>query len=354
MSADVSTPGGIPDGAPIVIISERLGPIGQEERRIEDGPAIVRSAALWTHEEITMNAADADVILLGAVEPFDAAALAALPRCKAVVRRGVGHDNVDVDAATRLGIVVANVPDASVEEVSDHALALLVAIERRLIPLDRAVHDGQWLKDPRQIASVRTGIRRFAGLTLGIVGFGRIGRALARKALPLYREILVADPVVDLAVAEQAGTTLVSLDELFDRSDHISLHAPLVPGSKHLVDDAALARLRPGAILVNTSRGGLVDEPALVRAIAEGRLAAAGLDVSEHEPLAQDDPLLEAPGVVLTAHSAASSETAQAELGRRSVDAVIDIVAGRRPASVVNPEVLAAANLRATALARAT
>lgn len=335
---------------PLVILSERLGAIGPEERRVEAAGATLRSAPLWTHDEIRANGAGTAIIILGAVEPFDAAALASLPDLEVVVRRGVGYDNVDVEAATHLGIVVAHVPDASVEEVSDHALTLLLAIERRIVPLDRAVHAGVWQKDAQGIAAVRTGIRRLSELTLGIVGFGRIGKALARKAQPLYARILVADPFVTEDDARHAGAALVTVEDLLGSADHISLHAPLIPSTRHLIDDAAIARLRPGAIIVNTSRGGLVDESAVVRAIGQGRLAAAGLDVTEREPLPAGDPLLGPDGIVLTAHSAASSETAGLELARRSVDAAVEVLAGRRPASVVDATVFDSPALRAIAL----
>jgi len=335
---------------PLVLLSERLGAIGPEERRVEAAGATLRSAALWTHDEIRVNGAGAAIVILGAVEPFDASALASLPDLQLVVRRGVGYDNVDVEAATRLGIVVAYVPDASVEEVSDHALTLLLAIERRIVQLDRAVHAGVWQKDPKGIAAVRAGIRRLSELTLGVVGFGRIGRALARKAQPLYERILVADPFVTEDEVRQAGATLVSVEELLGSADHISLHAPLMLSTRHLIDDAAIARLRPGAIIVNTSRGGLVDETAVIGAVGLKRLVAAGLDVTEREPLPADDPLLGADGIVLTAHSAATSETAGLELARRSVDAAVEVLGGRRPAAVVDATVFDSSALRATNL----
>jgi phosphoglycerate dehydrogenase-like enzyme len=335
---------------PIVILSARLGPIGEEERRIDAAGGTVRSEALWSLEDIRERGADAAVFILGAVEPFDAAALESIPRCIAVVRRGVGYDNVDVDAATRAGILVANVPDASVEEVSDHALALLIGIERRIVGLDRAVHAGEWQRDPAGIAAVRTGIRRLCELTLGIIGFGRIGRALARKARPVYGRVVVADPIAPAEAATELGAVLLPLDDVLAAADHLSLHAPLDPGTRHLIDGSALGRMRAGAVLVNTSRGGLVDETALVQALHAGSLRA-GLDVTEHEPFEAGDPLLDAPGLVLTAHSAMASLTASAELEQRSVDATVAILGGRRPASIVNPEVLGAPNLRATALA---
>lgn len=330
---------------PVVILSERLGGVGVEELRVEAAGGDLRPAPLWNHDEIRDNAADARVVLIGAVEPFDGQALGSLARLEVVVRRGVGHDNVDVEAATRLGILVANVPDASVEEVSDHALALLLAVERRIVPLDRAVHDGIWQRDPGGIAGVRAGMRRLSELTLGVVGYGRIGRALAAKAAAIYARTIVADPVLDGAAAKASGVTLLPLEELLAQADHISLHAPLLGSTRHLINGETLSRVRDGAVVVNTSRGGLVAEPALIATVREGRIRAA-LDVSEQEPIPAGDPLLVAEGIVLTGHSAASSETAGRELGRRSVDAVVDVLEGRLPASVVNPEVLTAGSCR--------
>jgi D-3-phosphoglycerate dehydrogenase len=335
----------------LVLLSQRLGAVTDEERRIEAAGWDVRSEPCWSLDEIAVNGADADIIIAGAVEPFDASALEQLPNLRALVRRGVGHDNVDVEAASRLGIIVANVPDASVEEVSDHALALLLAIERAIPPLDVAVHDGRWLHDPRQIDAIRAGSRRLAELTLGIIGFGRIGQALARKARPLYRTLLVADPIVAPETAAEARARLVGVDELLGASDHVSLHAPLIDATRNLINASALARMRPGAVLVNTSRGGLVDEAAVIDAVRSGALAGAGLDVTAHEPLPADDPLLTTPGILLTAHSAASSTTAKSELARRSIDAVVALIEGRLPDSVVNPDVLGSTALRHRAVA---
>lgn len=336
----------------IVLLSERLGAPTSEDRRIEsEGLGTLKAAPLWTIDDIRAHGADAAAIILGAVEPFDATALAELPKCRAIIRRGVGYDNVDTTAATALGIVVANVVDASVEEVSDHAMALLFAIERRIGPLDTAVRTGLWRHDPTAIAAIREGIRRISELTLGIVGFGRIGQALARKALGTYGTILAADPYTSPEVAESAGVRLIDLDGLLERSDHISVHAPLGPGTRHLLDAGAFLRLREGAVVVNTSRGGLIDEAALIDALRSGRLAGAGIDVSEREPLPIDDPLMTAPRVLLTGHSALASSTAQVELARRSVDATIALLAGRPPASIVNQAVLASPELRIPELA---
>lgn len=340
-----------PDSHQIVAFSERLGAIGDEERRIEAAGARLQSRPLWTPADIVAHAADASVVVLGAVEPFGADVLEALPNCVGIVRRGVGYDNVDVEAATRLGIVVAYVPGASVEEVSDHALALLLALERRLVPLDAGVRSGVWQRDPSGINALRNGARRLGELTLGVVGFGRIGRALAGKASGIYARIVVADPALS-ELPDGSDVALVAMSELFATADHISLHAPLTPDTEHLIDDQVLARLRPGAVIVNTARGGLVDEAAVLRVLATGQDVSFGLDVTEREPIPADDALLGVDRVVLSGHSAGSSTTSAVEIRRLTVDAVIDLVQGRRPEAVVNPEVLSSPALRARLAAR--
>lgn len=339
---------------PIVIVSQRLGALGEEEQRIAQAGADLRSAPLWSADEARANAEDASIIVLGAVEPFDAELLGSLPNLQAVVRRGVGLDNVDVAAATRLGIVVANVPDASVEEVSDHALSLLLAIERAVPWLDRAVRDGLWAKDPSQIQAVRGRARRLAHLTAGVVGLGRIGLAFARKARPIYGELIGSDPLIAPEVAVQHGIRLVQVDELLRHADHVTLHAPLLPSTQHLINRESIATMREGAIVVNTSRGGLVDAEALVEAVTAGMLGGAGLDVTDPEPLPSTSPLLTADRILITAHSAASSTVAAAELARRSVDAAIALALGQRPDSVVNSDVLESPVLRMSALRQGT
>jgi D-3-phosphoglycerate dehydrogenase / 2-oxoglutarate reductase len=340
---------------PLVLLSQRLGQVTDEERRLETAGARVESAALGDLDAIRANAADAAVIIVGAVEPFDAAAIAALPQTHALVRRGVGHDNVDIAAATKAGIVVANVPDASVEEVSDHAFASLLALERRLFELQALVRDGVWSTDPAAIQHVRTGSRRFADLTLGVVGFGRIGQAMVRKARGTHGRVQVYD-VVTPSPERLDGVPTASLADLLATSDHISLHIPMAPESRHLVGADELASMRPGAIIVNTARGGLIDEDALAKALRNGPVALAALDVTAQEPVDLAGPLGDpeiADRLLLTAHSAAWSVTAATALAVGSVDAARDLLAGELPVSVVNPEVLGLPALRNTRLGRA-
>lgn len=263
--------------------------------------------------------------------PITRAVLAALPRCRVVVRYGVGTDTVDIDAATDLGVAVCNVPDYGVEEVSDHALALLLALGRGIVTLDRAVRAGDW-----SLATIPA-VRRLRGRVLGLVGLGRIGRAVARKALALGLEVIGHDPA---AAPPPRGVTPVGLDELLARSDFVSLHAPLLPATRHLFDDAAFGRMKPGAFLINTARGGLVDTDALTRALAEGRLAGAGIDVLEREPIAPDHPLLEQPNCLLTPHAGWFSQDAFAELKTKAAEEAVAVVTGAVPRYCLNPEAL--------------
>lgn len=324
---------------PIVAYSERLGHLTSTEKRLEtECGADVRRVSLWTRDEIRENAGDADIVFVGSVEPFGAHALEELARARLIVRRGVGTDNIDLEAATALGIGVAYVPDASVEEVSDHALALLLALERRVSTLDRAVRGGVWARDASAMSSAREGMRRMRTLTLGIVGLGRIGHALARKSEAIYGTVLGHDPVVDRV--DGANVEIVGFADLVSRSDSISLHAPLTNETRSLFDHGVLSQMKEGAYLVNTSRGGLVDERALVAALEAGHLGGAGLDVTEREPLPSESPLLAMPNVILTGHSAASGVTSNAELRAKTVDAAVAALQGRLPEGLANPEVL--------------
>ncbi|MBV8085884.1 MAG: C-terminal binding protein [Chloroflexi bacterium] len=273
--------------------------------------------------------AQADAVL-NTVLPLTAGDIASMARCRVIVRTGVGVDNMDVAAATAAGIVVACVPDASVEEVSNHALGLLLAVSRKLVRLDRALRAGRW--DRTLLPPMGT----IHGQTLGIVGFGRIGQALCRKALALGLRVLASDPLVPASAVSAAGASPLSLEELLRTSDFVSLHAPLVSGTAYLIGERELALMLPSAFLINTARGGLVDQVALTRALQSGRLTGAGLDVFEQEPLPASDPLLALDNVILTPHSAAFSDASVREIRRRSGEAAAAVLAGRWPQGLVN------------------
>jgi D-3-phosphoglycerate dehydrogenase len=227
------------------------------------------------------------------------------------------------------------VPSYCEHEVAEHALALLFALARRVVAFDRSVRDGEW-----SLARGRP-IHRIAGTTLGIVGFGRIGRMLARKAQGLGMTVVVHQPRLAEADASAAGVEAVALDELAHRADVVSLHVPLDEGTRHLVDRDLLRAMKPTAFLVNTARGGIVDRDALLEALREGWIAGAALDVVEPEPLPADDPLLALPNLIATPHAAYYSEESLVDLGRLAAENVAAVLDGRRPTSVVNPEVLA-------------
>ena len=277
-------------------------------------------------------AADADG-LLSQYCPLGAEALAALARCRVIARYGVGYDSVDVPAATGRGICVCNVPDYCVNEVSDHALALLLAWARHVAALDRAVRGGAW--DYRAVGPVV----RLRGRTLGLVGFGRIARALASKAAALGLRILAHDPLVSAEAIRGGGAEPAdTLDDLLSAADFVSLHVPLGEGTRGLIGEAALRRMRAGAVLINTARGALVDEPALARALGEGWIAGAALDVLTAEPPLPGHPLVGLPNVILTPHVAWYSEESEAELRWKAAQNVADVLTGRRPTYLVNPE----------------
>jgi D-3-phosphoglycerate dehydrogenase len=270
--------------------------------------------------------AEADAVLVRET-PVDAAAIAGT-RAKVIVRYGVGYDNIDTAAASARGIAVCNVPDYGTEEVSDHALALLLSAIRRIAEADRRVRAHGWgVPMDRKVYRIRGG-------TLGLVGYGRIGAAFHRKAAGLgYARVLVHDPFLRAA---PDGAELASLDTIAAEADAISLHAPLTNATRHIIGRAFLAQVKPTLVLVNTARGGLVDEAALVAALAEGRLLAAGLDVYESEPLRQDSPLRGLDNVVLTDHAAWYSEQAIADLQRKAAEEVARALRGEKLLHQVN------------------
>jgi D-3-phosphoglycerate dehydrogenase len=298
------------------------------ERAVLDGHDVeLRVLACRTPEEVAAQAGGADV-LINQYVPITAAVLDALPRCRLVVRYGVGVDNVDLQAATERGVWVANVPDYGRDEVADHTLALALALLRGVVALDRSVRDGTWDLDPARP------LRRLATLTWGVVGCGAIGTAVARRAAGLGMRVLGYDLPT---VRSQAPIERVPLEELLEEADLVSLHAALTPDTHHLVGAAALARMRPTAHLVNTARGGLVEEAALLAALDAGALAGAALDVLEHEP--PDElgwKLARHPRVVATPHAAWYSEEAFHTLKSEVAREALRVLGGGAPRSPVN------------------
>jgi D-3-phosphoglycerate dehydrogenase len=271
--------------------------------------------------------ADADAVLVRE-SPINAEALAAAPRLKGIVRYGIGTDNIDRATATSRRIVVANVPDYGTEDVADHALALLMAVARRVVSRDRHVRQGGWF------VGTSEKIYRPMGKTLGLVGYGRIARTFERRmrAFGIGR-VLVHDPFARTVDAVE----LVSMEHLCAQSDYISLHAPLSEATWHIISAERLALMRPQAILINTARGGLIDEAALIVTLKEGRIFGAGLDVFETEPPRPDNPLLGMSNVVLSDHAAWYSEESVADLQRKAAEEIVRILRGDRPSNWLNP-----------------
>ena len=283
-------------------------------------------------DEIVSMAPEADAILTN-WKRVPVAALEAAPRCCIVARYGVGVDNIPVDRATELGILVANVPDFCTAEVSDHALALLLACARRIVPFDRSTHEGRWSLE------IAPGLPRLSGQTLGLVGFGGIARALVPKVLALGLRVLAYTPRLQPGHVRGVDRTN-NLQRVLAESDYVSLHAPATSETLGLIGEGELRAMKPTAYLINTSRGSLVDEDALARALNEGWIAGAALDVLASEPPPPDHPLLALENAIITPHAAFYSEAAIAELQRKAAWNVAMALRGEAPQTTINRVVL--------------
>jgi D-3-phosphoglycerate dehydrogenase len=272
---------------------------------------------------------EADILISGG-SVVDDNVLDQLPNVRFLVRPYVGYDDIDVDAVTRKGIVFANVPDAFIEEVANHAMALILAGNRKLLPTDAFVRRGAWSAGaPNREASLP--IRRLSDLTLGFVGFGNIARLVLDRARPFGFRFVAADPYVSDEDASALRVSMMPLEQLLAESDIVSLHVFLNAETRHLIDARRLALMKRDAYLVNTSRGPVLDERALVEALTAGRLSGAGLDVFEVEPVPADSPLLSMPNVILTSHIASYSEEGDVAHQARTVEIISGVVHGGLP-----------------------
>lgn len=303
-------------------------------------------APLWKEGDIIAHAADADAVIVGATEPYTKKAIQALAKCKILSRMGIGYSNIDVDEATRQGIPVTVVLDASVHEVSDYALACILAFNRKLIPLDRAVKGGAWRVNSGEIMKARGKMFRLNQQTLGLVGMGRIGSLLASKAMALGMRVIVFDPYLTPEAIRQTGGEPADFETLLAESDYISLHAPLTPQTNQLFGVEEFRKMKPTAYIINAARGALIDEGALHQALIEGLIAGAGLDVTEPEPPAPDNSLLNLDQVVATGHSSFNSDASNRELQQRAAEAVLTALRGEWPPFLINPKVKEQKNCR--------
>jgi len=291
-------------------------------------------------DDMIARVRDADALVVSS-QPVTRGVMGALEGLKVVVRTGVGYDIIDVPAATELGVIVVNIPDLWIREVANHALALLLAWNRGVLALDHQVHGGAW-NGP--VPRSHTG--SLHGETVGIVGLGNIGSAFARRIAALETKVIACDPYVDDKHFAALGVERVSLETLAERSDYVSVHTLLNAETHHLIGEAFFRRMKPTAILINTSRGPVVDETALARALQEKRLAGAALDVWEEEPVRADNPLLKMDNVIATPHAAYYSSAAVAQIPGRCGEEVARVLTGQRPLHVVNPEIYAPGAVR--------
>lgn len=318
-----------------VVVTDYVFPDLDAERGIlSENDAEMIIAQCESADEVISIARDADVILNTYFGPLDAQIFSELKKCKAVVRYGIGTDSIDIDSATQHDIMVVNVPDYCCEEVSDHTVASMLALLRKLPLSNRRIRQGEWglqyLKP----------MNRIKDLTIGIVGMGRIGQLSAKKVAVFGSQIIFTDPGVTEDDVEKIGLNLkkVALDELAAISDAILIHAPAIAETYHLVDSALFQKMKRKPVLVNCARGSLVDADALVEALSQGQISGVALDVIENvPPFEPGNPLSQFENVILSPHSAWYSEEALVDLRKLALEEVLRILRGERPHSLLNP-----------------
>lgn len=303
----------------LVPTREALAPIGAE----------VRLAASGDADDILAVARDADAVI-NCYAQLPGEVIGRLERCRIIARTGIGIDTIDVAAASARGIVVTNVPEYCEDEVSDHAMALLLSLARNVTRGNTQVHAGGWA-----LAEIKP-MYRLRDRTLGLVGFGRIARLVATKAQGFGLAVVASDPYVEPADAAALGVELTSFEDLLGRADFVSVHAPLTPATRHLIGAGALAMMRPEAVVINTARGALVDVAAVAGALDRGQIAGAALDVLPDEPPPADLPLYGRPNVILTPHTAFYSEESMVDLQSKAAQQVALVLSGQDPVYPVN------------------
>jgi D-3-phosphoglycerate dehydrogenase len=326
----MATPSSIGSGHTVIVGPVRYAELCAAGRSllIEHGFTLVENerSVPWTADELSALLPGASASVCG-VEVFNREALALAPQLKIISRLGVGLDNVDLAEARSRGVDVVNAPGGNAAAVAELALGLLLSVYRQIPAMNSGIRTGTW---DRFVGA------EIHGKSIGLIGFGAVSRVLARRLAGFDVDIVAYDPFGDAEEARRLGVRLVSLDEAVSNVDVVSLHAPHIESTHHLVNAELLASMRPGTVLLNTSRGGLVDESALADALESGHLAGAGLDVFEVEPVSRDNPLLTFPNVVATTHAAADSIEAYHRIGLSTAQAIVDVFSGRRPKALAN------------------
>lgn len=314
----------------IVVTDDRFGSYQQENEVLQAIDTQVEVHNLTSTKEAIAALADAHGVLVN-LYPLPAEVIKEMKKCRVISRYGVGYDNVDVKAATEQGIWVARVPDYSLEDVSDQALALLLGAIRKISYKDRKIREGGWnLKDDQPCYRIK-------GKVLGLIGYGAIARTLHRKVSGFgLAKVLVYDPYVKPEQIREQGGTPENLETLLRESDFISIHAPLTEETQGLFGEKEISLVKPNLILINTARGPLLQEAAVAAALADGRIGYAGLDVFESEPLSRESPLRKLDNVILSDHSGWYSEESMVELKTKAARNVLDVLQGRKPVYPVN------------------
>jgi D-3-phosphoglycerate dehydrogenase len=302
------------------------------EKKILDGVGDLVPMQTKKPEEFLAQAADCDALLNTYAGPITADAMAKMPKCRIIARYGIGVDTIDLDAATAAGIIVTNNPTYCIEEVAEHTMALLLDSARKIAFYDRQVRAGAWAVPPGKP------LYRLVGRTLGLVGFGNIARQVAVRAAAFGMRILYADPFVKEGQFGEPGKK-VELAELYAQSDFVSVHPPLTPQTRGMINDDAFSKMKPGAVLVNCSRGPVVDTAALVRALDEKKISGCALDTTDPEPLPDPHPLRGRDNVIINPHVAWYSETAMVGLQAGAPNEVRRVLTGEWPVNVVNKAV---------------
>jgi D-3-phosphoglycerate dehydrogenase len=303
--------------------------IDPEAERLISSVAEVRILSQRDEAGLLREIAKADALLVRM--PITAEAVRAGKRLRVVARHGVGLDYIPVDVCTELGIPVTFTPDANTESVAEHVIGNMIALAHRIGAADRAIRQGNWSWRDKNI-----GLDLF-GRTLGIIGFGRIGSRVSEVAHQAFRmNVLVHDPYLPPDFAGPGGVTRVTLDELLNRSDFVTLHVPLTPRTKHMLNSDRIGSMKPGAFLINAARGGLVETEALAKALVDRHLAGAALDVLEDEPPRSDNPLLGLENVLITPHSAALTEEAMSRMGMTAAEDIVRVLRGQTALNVAN------------------
>lgn len=312
----------------VCVSDERHASYEVERKILEEIGAELKLCHCETPEDIASQCADADAVLLD-LAPMTAAAIAGLKKCKVISRYGVGFENVDLDAATKAGIQVTNVPDYCMEDVSDHALALMFACLRHVPMRDRMIRQGAW--------NLQATSFRLKDKVLGVIGAGRIARAVIRKVSGFgLKEVVAYDPYISAEDLKAIGVRKVELDELLSISDIISLHLHANAETNGMINKDTLSKMKSNAILINVSRGPLVNDADLLEALKGGKILAAGLDTHNCEPLGADSPFCQLDNVVLTDHTAYSTEEGVLELKTKAARNVVDVLTGKAPKYPVN------------------